>query len=871
MESEATQPNESIIDTAPPSKKQHIETLKVKSFEVREVEIKSLSKTMRFFHRLLGKKEKLVTSLAPIVTTAVKYQKIIVDTFLEEKKNIENKQAESTAKSTDLKPNKLIKFLSKFLPKSSKSKKGNLGNYNDSRDKLELDNHRDLILKENEKQTSLLEDISKQESSSDSSKGWLATLLSNLLALSVAKIIKPLSAIKTLLGGMKLLGGLGGGKNKNILTKKDNKKGKGRGIGIAKKLGAIGMVVSGVMGISDYKEWKGLSKEYNTTIREKITGALGGIANGFNDFVKFISMGTVDLFDKNETFEVIDNVTSNIKESFENMLVGFPTIQASINLFTNGVNSLLNKASDGFSKIYDWGVEFTRTQTEDEKNFVKSSNKRKVLEEGYNEEQGFFESDKEYNKRRKTLKKELLKLKEEELLSAKKALDNEDFNSNSRFRADAVLVVNKDRLKKSTKQVREYSKWSKEKEVKVEQIKVVKEKLLSFSNKLESTTLSARDKEILGLNIQGFSLSLKNLTKQLEEIEIKKPQVEKYKPIENISATNNSSSSRFTHLLNTISNGEGTSDRKAKSKGYSSGYDVTLGYGAYADDKSKAISTMTIGELKKLQSEMLNHKDNKLKSSASGKYQITKQNLLYLQKKMNISDDEIFSPQMQDRMAENLIMNKRHGKDYLNGKITKAQFQKNLALEWDSVAVDKGGMNANKKYQHVAKTKHRTINNAISTFKDMPSRPVRSNKVSPTKSKSTEEKSYLANKTSSKSTNEVDSNIEFKEEKSYLANKTSVATISTDYKKNNLSAKIKEAEALKAEQDNEAKKPKTEVVSKQSETVQETNKIVQAINNQSTQISNIITAQPAAKAPKEDKGASNIVFNTSIHSREVGV
>ncbi|MEM7677706.1 MAG: peptidoglycan-binding domain-containing protein, partial [Myxococcota bacterium] len=75
-------------------------------------------------------------------------------------------------------------------------------------------------------------------------------------------------------------------------------------------------------------------------------------------------------------------------------------------------------------------------------------------------------------------------------------------------------------------------------------------------------------------------------------------------------------------LLDEIAEGEGTSDETARSRGYASGYDVTLGYGAYADDRSRPLTSMTLGEVKALQRRMLNNPSNGFNSSAVGRYQI---------------------------------------------------------------------------------------------------------------------------------------------------------------------------------------------------------------------------------------------------------
>jgi len=138
-------------------------------------------------------------------------------------------------------------------------------------------------------------------------------------------------------------------------------------------------------------------------------------------------------------------------------------------------------------------------------------------------------------------------------------------------------------------------------------------------------------------------------------------------------------------LLELIANGEGTSFDKAVKHGYKSEYDVTLGYGAYADDKSKPVSTMTLNELIAHQTKMLRNKKNKLNSSAAGKYQITRTTLKDLMKTMKLDGNSIFSQELQDKMAMKLL-ERRGLQKFKTGKITKEEFQNNLSKEWASIA-----------------------------------------------------------------------------------------------------------------------------------------------------------------------------------------
>lgn len=138
-------------------------------------------------------------------------------------------------------------------------------------------------------------------------------------------------------------------------------------------------------------------------------------------------------------------------------------------------------------------------------------------------------------------------------------------------------------------------------------------------------------------------------------------------------------------LLDEIAEGEGTSDAAAARHGYRSGYDVTLANGAYADDKSKPITEMTLGEVKALQRDMLANPRNRWNSSAVGRYQIVGTTLRGLQREMGLSDSERFTPELQDRMAMRLLERRGLG-DYQAGRISTATFQNRLSQEWASIA-----------------------------------------------------------------------------------------------------------------------------------------------------------------------------------------
>jgi muramidase (phage lysozyme) len=71
-------------------------------------------------------------------------------------------------------------------------------------------------------------------------------------------------------------------------------------------------------------------------------------------------------------------------------------------------------------------------------------------------------------------------------------------------------------------------------------------------------------------------------------------------------------------------------------------------------------------------------------SSATGRYQFMKKTLVGLKQEMGLSGSEKFSPELQDRMALQLL-NRRGYSEWQAGRITDAQFANRLALEWASL------------------------------------------------------------------------------------------------------------------------------------------------------------------------------------------
>jgi muramidase (phage lysozyme) len=185
-------------------------------------------------------------------------------------------------------------------------------------------------------------------------------------------------------------------------------------------------------------------------------------------------------------------------------------------------------------------------------------------------------------------------------------------------------------------------------------------------------------------------------------------------------------------LLDVIAQGEGTAGQNLVKHGYSSGYDVTLGYGAFDPHRSKPISQMTLAEVKKFQQGMLSHPKNKWNSSAVGRYQIVGKTLRAIQKEMGLSDSTLFNQETQDAMAMHLLQKQGYDK-WQVGTMSDRAFQVNLAKEWASVVDPRTGRSH---YNQKVGTSTAQIQNALQNIK-APSSAVALNFLSQRGSKDT--------------------------------------------------------------------------------------------------------------------------------------
>ena len=93
-----------------------------------------------------------------------------------------------------------------------------------------------------------------------------------------------------------------------------------------------------------------------------------------------------------------------------------------------------------------------------------------------------------------------------------------------------------------------------------------------------------------------------------------------------------------------------------------------------------------------------NQQGNKNISSAIGKYQFIENTLTELANKAGLSDDTVFTSDVQDKLAIQKLKGRGYD-NWISGKMSDSDFQLALSKEWASVAMP----NTNKSYynQHV--------------------------------------------------------------------------------------------------------------------------------------------------------------------------
>jgi muramidase (phage lysozyme) len=142
----------------------------------------------------------------------------------------------------------------------------------------------------------------------------------------------------------------------------------------------------------------------------------------------------------------------------------------------------------------------------------------------------------------------------------------------------------------------------------------------------------------------------------------------------------------YRPILDLIGHTEGTDRRKDGRP--ARGYNETLAYGAYTGGNVELVS-MTLNQIDALQTRMLKHPKNALRSSALGRYQIIRTTLRTLRQQLALTGSELFDKDMQDRMAC-FLLGQRGIDKYLAGRLKEDTLLFNLAKEWASLPTPAG-------------------------------------------------------------------------------------------------------------------------------------------------------------------------------------
>lgn len=136
-------------------------------------------------------------------------------------------------------------------------------------------------------------------------------------------------------------------------------------------------------------------------------------------------------------------------------------------------------------------------------------------------------------------------------------------------------------------------------------------------------------------------------------------------------------------MLSLIGRAEGT-DKTGN------GYNTSLANGALLPGgKEMNLTSMTIGQIRDLQRQMLQSPNNRWNSSALGRYQIVGKTLQGLIDRGVVSLNDKFDEATQDKLAKVLIEDSGYSA-WKSGKMSDAEFSRNLSGQWASLANTSG-------------------------------------------------------------------------------------------------------------------------------------------------------------------------------------
>lgn len=128
-------------------------------------------------------------------------------------------------------------------------------------------------------------------------------------------------------------------------------------------------------------------------------------------------------------------------------------------------------------------------------------------------------------------------------------------------------------------------------------------------------------------------------------------------------------------VLDRIALAEGTDEARARAHGYACGYDVPVGYGRCDPPGVLApLSGITLDAVDARQAAMRG-------GSHVGRYQFGRATLWRLRGRFGLSGAEVFGPELQDRLARQLM----RWRGFDDPAATPEQVQEQFAAEWASI------------------------------------------------------------------------------------------------------------------------------------------------------------------------------------------
>lgn len=485
------------------------------------------------------------------------------------------------------------------------------------------------------------------------------------------------------------------------------------------------------------KELERLAEEQNIDVSELgLTDRFNAITNMFGEgIISFLNAIGLDYYSKGDWRKGTQKVIEEISSSFENFKASYPALGEALSKTFTVVNGFLGDAMElsesGIKKIIDHAKEAFREKDEIEKKFLAAKSKREDAESVVQMTgDGTINGIRLVSKKEVARRNELLeKAKAEEAEAAKKML-NSNGTKTVKTEAEAVMAANRSAVEKNeqievrnAQKIEKISNLSTKSEKLKESIENVEKGQEAYKKLIEKDDKYKTEyEEILAQLTEAHKKhtnELQEVLEQLKNIKMENVSSPEYDVSSQTAASSvvSGSTTGYEPLLDTIAYGEGTDDTTAKAKGYNSGYDVTFGHGAYVDDKSKPITSMTMGEVDALQTKILNNPKNTSNASPAGRYQIVRETRRRLQKKLGWSDDMLFDQKAQDIMAMELL--KEQGLlQYEKGLIGGNKFQTGVSAIWDSVAKDETGLNY--RNTHRARITNAQIDSAISKVKIKP-------------------------------------------------------------------------------------------------------------------------------------------------------